>query len=306
MKKLKIHTIYYQEILNLINIDLNSIDIKEYLSKGREDILENFDIFYENIRSKNKINKNFDLFEVSNTITNDCIIILGLYLELLEFWNQRDQIYNIIKIYCNKFPNNKIVVTWNHDIDSSIVFNFMNEFNNLYVLNFNTSIDHERYIILPFWTIDENDANEEKTILANLICSYNNKCRVNLYSCLFNQPNFFISEKIDFHEYKKILSSSKFTLCPRGSGLSSYRFFECFNFNTIPVLFADDIILPFEKDLNYSDFILKIPENKSNNKNYILDTINNADYNTMIKELNNVKEIFSLKGIQKEVRKRLI
>jgi hypothetical protein len=306
MKKLKIHTIYYQEILNSINIDLNSIDIKEYLSKGREDILENFDIFYENVRSKNKINKNFDLFEVSNIITDDCIIILGLYLELLEFWNQRHQIYNVIKIYCNKFPNNKIVVTWNHDIDSSIIFNFMNEFNNLYVLNFNTSIDHERYIILPFWTIDDNDINEEKTILANLVCSYNNQCRINLYNCLFNELDIFISEKIDFHEYKKILSSSKFTLCPRGSGLSSYRFFECFNFNTIPVLFADDIILPFEKDLNYSDFILKIPENKSNDKNYILDTINNADYNTMIKELNNVKEIFSLKGIQEEVRKRLI
>lgn len=306
MNRLKIHTIYYKDVFTSVGINPNHAHIDEYLNGGRQDILEHFDIFSENVRSRDRKYKNFDLFEPVNEITDDCVIVIGFYLELLEFWGQRNRVYDVVKYYCELYSNNKVVVTWNHDIDSAIVFNFMDKFTNLYVLNFNTSVNHERYILLPFWTIDEDDVYAENIHLANLVCAFNNSVRNNIRHALSDTPNIFISEKVPFQEYKKILSGSKFTLCPKGLGLSSYRFFECFHLNTIPILFADSVILPYQDRLNYDDFAIRIPEDKSNDGDYILNKMNSVDYNTMLLNMGNVKEYFTLKGVQEEINRRLI
>ena len=304
MNKLKFHLIKYDEIITSLNI--NAHDLTEYLNGGRQDVLENFDIFCENVRSKNKTLKNFDLFERVNEVTDDCVIVLGLYLELLEFWGQRHRIYDVIKFYSKKYPNNKIVVQWNHDSDAAGVFSFINEYKNLYVLNFNTSINHERFIVLPFWSIDDELITEEKKYLGNLVCSVNNHVRFTLKNVLSNNPDFYVSERISYEEYKKILSGSKFTFCPKGVGLSSYRFFESFHLNSIPVLIADDVILPYVNKTNYDDFIVRIKESESNNLNVIMNKLNSVDYDTMLQKLNNVREMFTLKGVQEEVYNRLI
>jgi len=304
MNKLKFHLINYKEITTNLNIIVGNLE--EYLNGGRQDILENFDIFSENVRSKNSIYKNFDIFEKSEEITDKCVIVLGLYVELLEFWGQRNRIYDMVKFYCEKYPNNKIIIQWNHDVDTHTIFNFIDEFKNLYILNFNTSINHERFIILPFWTIDDELFIEEKKYLSNLVCSTNNKLRDNLKKTFSNKSDFYVSEKIKFQEYKRILSESKFTLCPKGNGLSSYRFFECFHLNTIPVLFGDSVILPYEDRINYNNFIIRIEESYSDNFDYIIKKLNSVNYKNMLMELNNVRELFTLKGVQEEVYKRLI
>lgn len=308
MSKLKIHIVHYKDVFEAVGIIPNHAHIEEFLNGGRQDILENFDIFTENVRSIDKTNKNFDLFEIVDTITDDCVIVVGFYIELLEYWGQRNRIYDVVKYYSKKYPNNKIVIQWNHDTDSADVFpdKFMDEFVNLYVLNFNSSINHKRYILLPFWTIDEKDVCEEKKYLANIVCSFNNSLRMNIGVALSNNPNIIVSSRIEFDKYKKILSGSKFTLCPRGLGLSSYRFFECFHLNTIPVLFSDIAILPYQDSIDYTKFIVRIPESKSNDANYILERLHNVDYYGMIGNMNTVKEKFTLKGVQEEIYRRLI
>ena len=306
MSKLKVHIVNYKDVFSSVNISPNHNHIEEYLNGGRQDILENFDIFTENVRSINRKFKNFDLFELSNDITDDCVIVVGFYLELLEFWGQRNRIYDVVKYYCEKYPKNKIVVTWNHDINAAQIFNFIDDFDNLYVLNFNTSVNHKRFILLPFWTIDEDDVHEEKKYLANLVCAFNNHVRTNIQTALINNPNIFISSKVSFDEYKKILSGSKFTLCPLGLGLSSYRFFESFHLNTIPILFADNVILPYQDKLNYDEFSIRIEEYKSSDGDYIISKITSVDYDAMLEKLNSIKEFFTLKGVQEEIYNKLI
>jgi len=303
MNKLKFYLVNYKEILH--SLDIVERDLEEYLNGGRQDIMDNFDIFCENVRSKPKKIKNFNLFERVDSPVDDSVIVLGLYLELLEFWGERSRIYDIIKYYCTKYPNNKIVVQWNHDLDASNVFHFINEFKNLYVLNFNTSVKHERFIILPFWSIDDDFFNEEKKYLSNLVCSFNNQIRINLKNTLMGHSDFYISERVEFDQYKKILSGSKFTFCPKGNGLSSYRFFECFHLNTIPVLFADNVVLPYEDDINYSDVIIKIEESYCNNLDYIVEKLNSVNYEKMLSNMNTIRDRFTLKGVQEEVYKKL-
>ena len=303
MNKLKFHLINYKDILSSLNIVGGNLD--EYLNGGRQDVLDNFDIFCENVRSKDMRLKNFNLFEKVDYVDSNCVVVLGLYIELLVFWNQSSRIYDVVKYYCSKYPNNKIVVQWNHDVDASNIFYFINEFKNLYVLNFNTSIKHERFIILPFWTIDDKLFTEKKKYLSNLVCSFNNEIRLNLRNALIGHPDFYVSERIDFNQYKKVLSGSNFTLCPKGNGLSSYRFFECFHLNTIPVLFADKVVLPYEDKIDYNDFIVRIEESHCNNIEYIIKKIKSVNYDNTISNLNKVRDMFTLKGVQEEVYKIL-
>jgi len=304
MKKTKIKIIHFLEIFQSLNVEFNRYSVEEYLNGGRQDILEKFDIFTENIRSKTTKNKNFELFNIVNDIDKDTVVVLGFYLELFEFWGQRNKIKELIHYYSNKYPNNKIVVTWNHDVDANEVFYFINDYENIYILNFNTSIKHPRYIILPFWTINDNAVREEKKYFLNLVCSFNNTLRIKLKDSFKDIPKTLISDRIDASEYRKILSSSIFTLCPKGQGLSSYRFFECFHLNTIPILFADSVILPYENEIDYNKIAIKINEEKCSDSEHVLNVLRAVDTTEMLDNINRTKHKFTLLGVQNEINKR--
>ncbi|MFD0791977.1 exostosin family protein [Mucilaginibacter litoreus] len=58
--------------------------------------------------------------------------------------------------------------------------------------------------------------------------------------------------------YAKLLSQSKFVLCPRGAGTSSFRIFETMQAGRVPVIISDNWVAP--KGPRWSDFALFIPE----------------------------------------------
>jgi len=60
------------------------------------------------------------------------------------------------------------------------------------------------------------------------------------------------------------------SLCPRGNGSSSIRFYETMCMGRIPVHVSDAYILPFEEDIDYSEFCLFIPEAEVNMAGKIL------------------------------------
>ena len=60
-------------------------------------------------------------------------------------------------------------------------------------------------------------------------------------------------------EYLDNMRTSDFALAPRGDGNYSRRFFRALSMGTIPILIDTDMILPLEKILDYSRFIVRIP-----------------------------------------------
>lgn len=304
MNPLSVHIIHYTKVLSDLGITYDTRSMEEYLNGGRQDILEKFDIFCDNVRSRNKKDKDFSLFNICD-YQEGAVIVVGLYLELLEFWGKRSSIYDIAYFYCNKYPNNKVVVTWNHDVDASEVFHFIDEFPNLYVLNFNTSKEHPRFIVLPFWTIEQEDLESPKKYQANLICSMNNLLRRKLATSLMNEPGVIVASGLPLEHYRNALSQSSFTFCPRGVGLSSYRFFECFQLNTIPVLLADDVILPMKSKIDYDSMIIRMPENFSGDGRSIMETLNNIDKDKMMETMKSAKAHLSLLGVQMEIKEKL-
>lgn len=55
--------------------------------------------------------------------------------------------------------------------------------------------------------------------------------------------NLHPSEDI-IHSYIDVLARSVFTLCPPGSGTSSYRLFEAMRAGSVPVIISDNLVLP--------------------------------------------------------------
>jgi len=69
------------------------------------------------------------------------------------------------------------------------------------------------------------------------------------------------AERLSWTElYAEQMRRTRFVLCPRGRGLNSRRFFEALAFGRIPVLITDAARLPLETRIDYSRFVVQVPE----------------------------------------------
>jgi len=60
-------------------------------------------------------------------------------------------------------------------------------------------------------------------------------------------------------EFLENLRNSDFALAPKGDGNYSIRFFEALSMGRIPILIDTDMVLPLEKEIDYSKFIVRVP-----------------------------------------------
>ena len=86
-----------------------------------------------------------------------------------------------------------------------------------------------------------------------------------------NNWHFFTHKKETFtQEYKNVLAQSRFSLCPRGTGPSTIRFWESLQAGAIPILISDNTVLP--KHIEW-DFIIQVPESQVSNIPFILKSV---------------------------------
>lgn len=65
-------------------------------------------------------------------------------------------------------------------------------------------------------------------------------------------------QQVEALEYQEALARSRFSLCPRGTGASTIRFWESLQAGAIPVLFADAMTLP--EGFDWESCVVKIAE----------------------------------------------
>lgn len=103
--------------------------------------------------------------------------------------------------------------------------------------------------------------------------------------CLVKAGNWDINvgeEKLN--NFLDVMSSSKFSLCPRGYGTTSFRLYESFQLNTVPVYISDDHALPWSDELDWEEFCVIIDEDNIRNTYDILKSISDDTYNEMLKK----------------------
>ena len=304
-----IHVLDYKDIIPTLcrPVSEDQPMFKEYLYKGRQDILVNTDIFCSNVRSKSLTEANFSLFD-RTPIDDAEVIIFPIYLELFEFLGLRENIKHSIETYSSKYPDKKVVFFWNHDRDFKEYNDTTSKYKNCRVINYNTSERTDNDIIVPFWTMENiNPIEEEKEIYCSFAGNITHPIRGLMVNNIieYDTPEFQYLGALPYEEYRKKLSQTVFSLCPRGAGLSSYRFFECIHANTIPVLIADDVVLPYEEDLYYPDFSIRCKEEHITDMGVLHGILQSVDYDKMLKRLKEVRHRFTLTGVQEYVHGRL-
>ena len=83
-------------------------------------------------------------------------------------------------------------------------------------------------------------------------------CRLLMYNLFKNHEDFKFVIREHFHmdvrnetqntteivEYQTIMKQSKYTLCPRGRGVGSIRYWEAIKYGSIPIVISDNLLLP--------------------------------------------------------------
>jgi hypothetical protein len=142
-----------------------------------------------------------------------------------------------------------------------------------------------------------------------------NEVRMKMLEVLVGKSEYLLKPKNWSHEIKserqelflEITARSKFTLCPRGYGATSFRLYEAMQLGSVPVyIYYKKPHLPFINDVNWHDICVLVDFNDIHNLDNILKSISDEKYNDMIK---NIKEIypkfFTLEGTCYNILKAL-
>lgn len=149
--------------------------------------------------------------------------------------------------------------------------------------------------------------NIKKDIFASFIGSYTHAIRAQMVDQLKDKEGYYISTKHhDLKEYCQILARSKYALCPRGYGQSSFRIQEAIDFGAIPVYISDEFVLPY----NMPTFVfgITIPVGEDGNTN-IVDVLGYAE-ETGLDKIGKIiieknKSLFTYAGCKKEILNHL-
>lgn len=159
------------------------------------------------------------------------------------------------------------------------------------------------------------------SVTKNILCSFvgtistTSGLRQNLYQNLQNVPGFYFTSprwwtptvsRDQFTEFINITQRSWFTLCPRGYGLQSFRFFEVLQLGSIPIFVYNSEWFPFEDFVDWSTFSICVHENDIQNIPKIINSIPFEKRMEMLKNGYKVyKEYFTLEQTSKTILKTL-
>ena len=153
--------------------------------------------------------------------------------------------------------------------------------------------------------------NIKKDILCSFVGNLDNhkELRYKMYENLHNKKNFLLEKgqynaKGSFKHYYNILCRSKFSLCPRGVGISSFRLYESLQCLAIPIYIYDDVAwLPYKEKINWQEIAIIIHESEIHK---IYEIINNFSEEKIIIYQNRIKllldDYFTIKGLSNYIK----
>lgn len=93
--------------------------------------------------------------------------------------------------------------------------------------------------------------------------------------------------------FLSVMSRSKFTLCPRGYGAQSFRFYEALQLGSVPIYIHDDTVWkPYNDEVDWNKFCVSIHIKEISSLKHILKQITDRQYLSMLQEGKRVYEDF--------------
>jgi hypothetical protein len=113
-----------------------------------------------------------------------------------------------------------------------------------------------------------------------------------IYSKKYQPNHRQINLQVDY--YNHLLVSSRFSLCPSGSGSNSIRLWESLGAGSIPIVLADELDLPaLSGDLSWEKTVVRIPEKEVDHMSERIGAINSEQEREMRANCLKVYELFS-------------
>lgn len=103
--------------------------------------------------------------------------------------------------------------------------------------------------------------------------------------------------------WEEVMEQSRFSLCPRGFGLTSFRLFEAIQLGSIPIyVWDEDLLLPFAEALDWKSFSIIL---KRSNIDTLSSLVEKANVSAMKRELQKVQKFFTYEFTSKYIQARL-
>lgn len=163
-------------------------------------------------------------------------------------------------------------------------------------------------------SFDHAPINERKEILCSFVGSTTNPIRNATLQRWASDVDFIVFAQNwmasvpqkNLSVFKSICSKSKFTLCPRGYGKTSFRLYEAMQLGSVPVYVSDEHYLPWADKLDWNEFCVLVTPDKIDRLKDILLSYSEKQINKMVKTAQKLyPEYFSLNGMCKQIASRL-
>ena len=100
---------------------------------------------------------------------------------------------------------------------------------------------------------------------------------------LFNSL-LLVDGHVPMNDYLESMFSSIFSICPEGYSPWTPRIYEAMNLESIPLIIADGIVLPFERFIPWRSFSLKLNNtNVKNLLNFVIDNNNRSNFESLVR-----------------------
>jgi len=154
---------------------------------------------------------------------------------------------------------------------------------------------------------------KEKDIFCSFVGSNTHRIRkkLQIYS---NDPKYFFKmdqwkntiEQSIMQLFIDVTSRSKFTLCPRGYGKTSFRLYESMQLGSVPVYVSDEHYLPWQRYIDWEDICILIKEEEISKMDIILQNVSDDRYEYMLSKISRLyEENFSLDGACRRIIERV-
>lgn len=107
---------------------------------------------------------------------------------------------------------------------------------------------------------------------------YSHGIRSMLFSYYQHLPHWDIADRSTDEQYAALLARSKYGLAPEGWTLDTTRVWEYLAFGVVPVIIADGIIEPFDSDVDWDAFSVRIRRQDAHRMDEILESISEEEY----------------------------
>jgi len=263
---------------------------------------DNTDIFFENGKSEKETFKDFSMFKECGFHEPETLYLCPINLELYE--DSEISVLEVIEHVSNWCFPSPVIFQWNHDTDFASKYQETERYANAVILNSNTSKPIRNDIVIPYWNINTEYISEKPEFFAGLVGSLDTQLRNKLASTIAGKHGY-VQTRLSYEQYLRTMAKCMFSFCPRGQGIRSKRFYECMHLSTIPVLIADDIVLPYQDEIDYDLICIRIPESKADDFEFIDDKLRSVNINHMLNRKRGLREKFTLLGAQKKIHEEL-